>query len=442
MTAALPDAGSPRAVLLDAAHRCVDLLLDSTVVAGGQLTWPTWEIAENGTAARCRGGRSLVYDGDAGIAWALGHLGRATERDEAAAVAALGARSALGRPLPAGGWLSGRPGVLALVADLPESMHDMLGPAPADDARSTAATDLTGGIAGALLARTRLGGAAAPTGLVRELRQRSREELWGRSWPDPEADGDEARPLCGLAHGASGIVWALAEAAARWPGLAVEALALADQGLAWESTWLDPARGGWPDLRTGEITWPARWCHGSAGAGAVRARLLQLADEGLTTPWPQQLVRSELEVAVQSCGAEVAGFVADVREHGVAALGAGLTICHGLGGPVGLLDLATDVLGEPRHRELAVEAATVFLEAAGADPGTWPSGVRGADGDLGLLNGMAGTALLLARLALPGAGVATPVLPGVSGGRHRRGAQLRRPPYEPLRGRGGRTGTG
>ncbi|PVG83312.1 hypothetical protein DDE18_08430 [Nocardioides gansuensis] len=442
MTAAMPEPGSPRAVLLEAAHRCVDLLLDSTVVAGDQLTWPTWEVAEDGTAARCRGGRSLAYDGDAGIAWALGHLGSATERDEAAAVAALGARSALGRRLPAGGWLSGRPGVLALVADLPESLQHMVGPAVVDDVRSVAATDLTGGVAGALLARTRTGGGPAPLGLVRELRQRSREELWGRSWPDPEADGDEARPLCGLAHGASGIVWALAEAAARWPELSAEALALADEGLAWESTWLDPARGGWPDLRAGETTWPARWCHGSAGAGAVRARLLQLAAQGLTTPWPQELVRSDLEVAVQSCGAEVAGFVADVREHDAAALGAGLTICHGLGGPVGLLDLAADVLDEPRHRDLAVEAATVFLDAAGTDPGAWPSGVRGADGDLGLLNGVAGTALLLARLALPGAGVATPVLPGVSAGRHRPGARRRRPPYGPLPGRGGRTVTG
>ena len=72
------------------------------------------------------------------------------------------------------------------------------------------------------------------------------------------------------------------------------------------------------------------------------------------------------------------------------------------------------MFGEPEHRQLALDAAATWVAAAGDAPEGWPCGLRGADGDVSLLNGVAGTAVLLADLALPGV-VPSLVLLGMGG---------------------------
>lgn len=382
--------------VLDAAlERSVEALVECAIpaVVDGRhaVTWGTWVLSSEGEAVSVTGGRSDLYSGDSGIAYALRRLGSGLGRPELGSLADVAVASVVRRSdLASEGWLSGTAGPAAFTT---------LGWTP-PPAPSVEATDLTSGVAGLLLALVRRGATAAEAGaFVAELRRRATRTSWGSAWTDPTEHGDAARPLCGLAHGASGIVWVLVEAANAWPQLADDALALADDGLRWESSWADPLHGGWPDLRGEEVTWPALWCHGSAGAGAVRLRLLELLDAGLPSPWPRETLVAEAEAAVQACGAAVTtaldGLAAGVAPHG------GLTICHGLGGPLLLLAEASRVLRVLSHADFAREATVAMLSAFADDPTSWPSGFRGADGDLGLLSGLAGTALLLGALTRP-----------------------------------------
>lgn len=394
----MPDAevDDDREVVLDAAHRCIDLLVRTAVIDRSGPTWPSWELGPDGRPIGVVAGRRSLYDGDAGVAWALSHLGSALHRPDAAELGASGARELL-RVRPAdpdapAGLLVGEAGI-----DL------LAGPGDRVVVGWAEGSDLTDGLAGVLLSLARLSRhedhAAA---IVAELRHRSRFEAWGRSWPDARLVGDSGRPLCGLAHGASGVAWALAEAAAIWPRLAPAALDLAGEALAWEASWSEPARGGWPDLRDGDVTWPDLWCHGAAGAGAVRLRLLELAADGLEVPWSIDTTRAEAEMAVQRCGQAMSQAGDRAATHGVDAVPAGWTVCHGAGGASGVVALAADVFQVPEHRERALSAAASFVRSAPLDPEEWPSGVQGADGDVSLLNGVAGTAMVLADLANPG----------------------------------------
>ncbi|NHB83745.1 hypothetical protein G7085_00890 [Tessaracoccus sp. HDW20] len=72
-----------------------------------------------------------------------------------------------------------------------------------------------------------------------------------------------------------------------------------------------------------------------------------------------------------------------------------------MGGPLDVLVQATEVWGEPAHLEAARRITVDLLATAPADPLDWPSGLK-APGCLGLFVGLAGTALVLARLADPG----------------------------------------
>ena len=187
------------------------------------------------------------------------------------------------RTLPGEGLLAGRAGVrLAAYAN---GIAAGAGPVRPD------ASDLTDGAAGVLLAHVRTG--TAPDGeLVRLLARRAVAQEVGWAWADDpgesgpgeqggpaSVEAPRAVPLLGLAHGASGVALALAEAAAIAPDLR-PGLALAVGGLAWESGWFDPIQG-WPDLRSDEPTFPVWWCHGAAGITTVRLRLLQLAQDDL-----------------------------------------------------------------------------------------------------------------------------------------------------------------
>ncbi|MBB2891775.1 lanthionine synthetase LanC family protein [Flexivirga oryzae] len=408
--AAPSDAADIADRLRDSVTACLNLLQDTVIESADQVSWPTWVLGDAGTPERCTAGRSSVYDGDAGIGWTLQRIGSAVGRPDVSALGRRAARAVRHRPsLPGVGLLAGRSGIALLdsAAELPGAQGD-----PARLLAAVPSNDLTDGLAGVLLAHSRSpqGSAELATALVDALWWRSERQLWGRGWPDPAQDGDEARPLCGMAHGASGIAWSLAEAARRWPALAESALSLAAEALRFESSWSDPLHGGWPDLRGAQPVWAARWCHGAAGAAAVRLRLLELSALGLVAPWSGETIRAELEVAVQACGAEVWREREAWAAYGADALGEGWTLCHGVGATAAVLDLAASALDEPQHRDLALDAARDFLDTAGDDPAAWPCGLHGADGDLALFNGIAGTAALFADLAGitgPGSGAGT-----------------------------------
>ena len=378
--------------------RCIDALVSSAIDSGDRVGWLSWELDGQGAPARMVGGRTNLYDGDAGVAWALAQLARATDRSDllelAHRAAATAFRAVEGQPF--GGLLDSATGV-ALVAESVGAVS--VGDALASASIDIPATDLTSGLAGLVLAQSR-GTRVSTTDAGRRLGARASRHPVGVCWADPlAADERAARPLLGLAHGNSGIVLALAEAACRDERAADVALPLLRDALRWEAAWFDPIVGGWPDLRTDERDSPTMWCHGAAGIGAVRLRLLQLEDRGLDLGPVAISVRAEAEAAVHACGSELARAVASVPQFGDAGLFGGLTLCHGLGASLDVLVLAAE-RGAPRHLHAARRFAETIVEALPEDPLGWPSGVR-AEGSVSLFLGLAGAAVVLARLLHP-----------------------------------------
>ena len=358
-------------LLAGALTRCLDTIETCAVPQADQCGWGTWELDQRGEPSALSAARPSLYDGNAGIAWAL----RTLARDSGPAPA--------GRTEATPGLLGGSTGVClaAGVAPRPE--------------RAGRGSDLGGGLAGDLLALVRTGSPLAEVApLVAALVEAARWDGEGCCWPD----SGEGEALCGLAHGVSGVILALAEATAAFPELGGRALPLVSGGLRWEAAWFDPVSGGWPDLRGGgPVTYPVMWCHGAAGIAAVRLRLLQLH---LPLDYPVDAVRAEAHAGVLACGRELTRVAARARTGGLAAVPGGLTLCHGLGGPLDVLVLAGQTWHDPAHLHAARRIASDLLTLAPDDPLEWPTGLR-VDGCLGLFVGTAGTALLLGRLLEP-----------------------------------------
>jgi lantibiotic modifying enzyme len=382
-----------------------DVLVETAVVAGDRCTWlsATVEMQSGRRVVLHRTANPSFYGGDAGIAWALSHAGRALERSDLGALAVAGARNAIHRidRIVGPGLYDGAAGVAVvaldvgtslderdLVRDGLELLHRVIRTSPEED-------DLVSGAAGILLAT--LAGSSITgetdlledaTALGRLLEGRARRYPWGWGWP-----GVDGVALCGLAHGASGIGWALAEleaASGREPSVG-EAV---HHALRFERSWLDRSRSNWPDLRPGlgdlgqGSTYPTWWCHGGAGVGLARLRIHELGD-------PAPMLIAEAATAMQSSLAAGARLTTHMPiEHG-------LTTCHGLGGVLELLLEAHRVLGEPEHLASSRWLVARALSALGPDVERWPDGL-GTVADPGLMTGLAGVMLTLLQVADPG----------------------------------------
>lgn len=461
------------------AHRVVDAVVDSAVRAGDQVGWLSWRRYDAVSPSVLRAGDLSVYDGDAGILWAGAQLAPELGRDDLsdllpgvarrviAGVGLVGVGLAgggiAGGGLAGGGLLDGAAGAALALAraawngTTPAQVDPAL-PGPADVGRHT---DHVSGLSGLLLARLSTGAPASAGDertleVVDALLAAGRPELVGRAFPGP----DGSRALCGLAHGASGVVLALAHWLALEPRgpRADRARRVLAETLLWEAAWGDPVRG-WPDLRevgtpypglsardgtvpgraapgqpasgpeeahgapargrSGELedlAYPVLWCHGAAGVAAVRLELCRLLDLGadLGPDVGPAAVRAEAETGVALCGRYVLEEVALARErlalHGVddptldVPGSAGLTVCHGLGGPLDVLATAAVQWQVPEHLEVARHAALTVAAQLGDDPACWPTGLRTRGGS-GLFLGLAGTAMVLARLARPQANI-------------------------------------
>jgi lantibiotic modifying enzyme len=77
-------------------------------------------------------------------------------------------------------------------------------------------------------------------------------------------------------------------------------------------------------------------------------------------------------------------------------------VCHGLGGTLELLLTAGEALGEEAHMATARWLLDRAVVALGTDVERWPSGVDGCDWAPSLMTGLAGTMLVLLRIAEPG----------------------------------------
>lgn len=402
--------------LLDAGRRAAGVLVDNAIAAGGRATWLGASVAvvDGAPVVVERTGDPSLYDGSAGVAlagwWAAGVLD-----DEDLAAAAVGAaRHAVASRdrVPGVGLFDGLAGVGlaaldvgrgagdgALVRDGTELLRVVAGATPPGP-------DVVSGGAGvvlALLAAARHTGSPewleAAAGHGERLVDAAVQFPWGWGWPV----GDGGRPpLCGLAHGAAGVAWALGElGAATGDGRFSAAV---EGARRYERSWFAPATNDWPDLRGDETAprasppRPALWCHGSVGIGLTRLALYRHDRQ----PW----LAAEAAAALQSSTAHASSALAGT-------LDAGLTVCHGLGGTVLLLLAAREALGEPEHLQAARWITDRALDRMGDDPSDWPCGVRGGGFSPGLMTGLAGAMYVLLRAADPaGGGVLAEILGG------------------------------
>jgi lantibiotic modifying enzyme len=402
--------------LRDAAGRAADVLVANAITAGGRATWlgATVDWVDGDVGVVHRTGDATLYDGSAGVALAAWAVAAALGREDVAEVAIAGARHAVsaGDRLAGAGLFDGLAGVGLAAVEVGTAagdrtlVDDGLDVLAAVAGTTTEESDVVSGSAGVVLAllaaACRTGSSRLLTAAVHEgehLLATARRHPWGWGWPSGDGDGPD---LCGLAHGAAGVAWALGELAA----------AVGDErfrsGVAgacrYERSWFEPTSNSWPDLRLdvpppgSPPPRPALWCHGAAGIGLTRLALFALDGH------PSMAAEAAAALQASSAAAADSLRLGDVPH--------GLTICHGLGGTVLLLLAAHAVLGEPEHLGAARWVCERALDHLPVDPAEWPSGVRGGGFSPGLMTGLAGVVYVLARAADP-SGVGP--VPGVGG---------------------------
>jgi lantibiotic modifying enzyme len=410
-------------------------LCSEAVLHDGRCTWlgddvdfidGDWQVVN-----RTVGGE--LYSGTSGIAVFLARLHRLTGDAAAGRLALAGMRQALwldaDAPEASPGLYDGRSGVAWAAARTGELLgaeeliaaSARLSSAVADEALragpgASASADLMSGAPGRLLALLslsrllndeRLEQAAVVLG--RQLCSAARRSAAGWSWP---AVSEGSAHLCGLAHGASGVAYALLELHARTGE--PEFLGAAAEAARFERGWFDREACGWPDLRDGRgagattpAAYPVHWCHGAVGIGLVRLRAHQLTGDAVSL--------AEAGAALQGAR-RWAGEVSP--PDGTAAADGDLSLCHGLGGAAELFVLAHELLGPDDHLMLARELGERGIAYAASNGGRWPCGIPGGGEAPGLMLGLAGIGAWYLRIHDPRSmpPIALPIL-ATAGGR-------------------------
>ncbi|HEX6204028.1 MAG TPA: type 2 lanthipeptide synthetase LanM family protein, partial [Thermoanaerobaculia bacterium] len=367
---------------------------DAVTWAGLESEKRTWTLAALGED---------LYGGTPGIVLALAYLGAATGEARFTPLAERAFATLEGRLRHTAGGLrflgafQGWGGLLYLRAHLAalwrrpellaaEEPYERIAALLAEDE----AVDLVAGTAGALACLLAVAEAGGPPAAL-DLARTCGEALLARAVPAAGGVGWRTQltwdlPATGFSHGTSGIAWALARLAAATGDERFRDAAAA--GFRYErSRWL-PEAGNWLDAEDPEQTGQHRreggekatsmaWCYGAPGIGLARLGSLAVVDE--------PLVREDLARAL-----------AATRRRG---FGFNHCLCHGDLGNLDLLQQAAAALGDTElAREVERRTASVLesIERQGVLCGT-PLAAESP----GLMNGLAGIALGLARLALP-----------------------------------------
>jgi lantibiotic modifying enzyme len=390
--------------LREGAGRAADLLVETAIATGEASTWlgvAPGSLPDSGNVVYGTGDATL-YDGTAGIAMAAWSVAVALERDDLAKAAlgaarhAVSARGRIGGP----GLFDGLAGVGLAALEVGDGTGDERLRAQGLDILGQVAdvrpsdVDLISGSAGLVLAllcaARRTGSDRWVTAAIRHgehLLGAANRHAWGWSWPLPSFEG---RELCGLAHGAAGIAWALGSLAAAVPN--DRFLEAVDGARQYERSWFQRVENSWPDLRAGAslpgapLVCPALWCHGATGIGLSRLALFRLTEH----PSLAAEAASALQSATNAASRALRGYPTE-----------GLTLCHGLGGTLLLLLTAHHALEETEHLDAARWLALNALEVLGENPSAWPSGVPNGAFSPGLMTGLAGAMYALARVADP-----------------------------------------
>jgi len=147
-------------------------------------------------------------------------------------------------------------------------------------------------------------------------------------------------PLTGFSHGAAGITYALL----RLYEITQDQkyLAVASEGIAYETAVFSPTEHNWPDFLTRPSTFKVMWCHGATGIGLARLGGLHLE--------PKYDLLQDVEIALKT--------TKKYDRHSVDHL------CCGNFGRIEFLLKAGIVLNRPQLLEVARQKATHIIKQA------------------------------------------------------------------------------
>jgi lantibiotic biosynthesis protein len=210
----------------------------------------------------------------------------------------------------------------------------------------------------------------------------------GWSWPTPGER--EMHNLCGYAHGAAGIGHAFVELFALTGQ--VRFGNAAGRAFDYESSWMDPSTGAWPDLRgvarrtgrTAPLVGASSWCNGAAGIALSRLRAAEVTKS-------EALFR-DAELGLRVCDTYARDVLAHEPED--------LSLCHGAAGTGDALLSAAVTPEDPRAALAANIGRWGIAHTDGWCAAGFGRGVR-PDPAPGLLNGVAGIGMFYLRLFEP-----------------------------------------
>ncbi len=353
-----------------------------------------------------------LYGGTAGVGLFLAHVAAATG-DASFGDTAVGAlRHAVSRAktLPAArreGFQAGALGIAWAAASAArlleeEALHARARALPAQVPPPSGpgrCPDLVMGMGGSILGLLaladefddpRLTEDARATGAI--LMRRATVTPHGWSWAIPRRR--YPAHLCGVAHGAAGIGWALVELFAATGEERFRTGAIG--AYAYERSWLDRSAGRWPDLRIGgqrrgtlaaiDSGTAGTWCYGEAGIAFTRLRAIDVLGPGDHF--------ADAEIALETTHRQLAGALPYAIDD--------LSLCHGAAGAGDVLLCAAAAPGG-RWREAAdvvTQWGHVALERHAEADRPLPCGIAG-ETTPGLFLGLSGIGWLFLRLHDP-----------------------------------------
>lgn len=379
--------------LIAAARSVGDRLAALAVCAGDEATWigltgsseGSWSLAPLGVS---------TYDGLAGVALFLGHLGAITgeARYESLAHAALRTvrrKVKQQSALTSVGGFAGWGGIIYTFAHLGTLWNE---PALFDEAKAIVKFlpefierdedfDIVGGSAGCIAGLLSLY-RCVPSDDVLAVAVRCGDRLLECARPAGAGLGWTGRStagvsLAGFSHGAAGIAWALLELSAITREGQFRAAAM--KAMEFERGIFSAADGNWPDLRNTDSAnrFMVAWCHGAPGIGIARLRSLSHIDD--------VKIREEVDVALRTTFDSGFG-----RNH---------SLCHGDLGNLDLILETNEESNDPRLSSHLNRQVAMVLESINQNG--WICGTPQGVETPGLMIGLAGIGYQLLRLAEP-----------------------------------------
>ncbi len=264
----------------------------------------------------------------------------------------------------------------------------------ADDLSQPNSFDVIGGVCGTLLVLCQWdqsGNHPQAKVLIRQLADwlvaSAVEQKTGVAWAD---DSSEGQALTGFAHGTSGVILALIDAAIALQEPAY--LETAQQALAYEDSWFSEQQKTWLDPRAEHKTDDDEygsvyaWCHGAPGIGLAKVTAARRLEASSLN---NEVLLNSLKTGAR-CAAEA------TLAHG---FGGSHTLCHGDLGNLEVVMAVADYLQDRTMQQQAQQMSIRVLE--GIQHNSYRCGGAAGRELLSLMLGLAGIGYGLLRLHSP-----------------------------------------